>query len=212
MSRIIRRLSRPENVTQALPDVQAICMDSRSDKNALVAYVGITCTNLGISYMKYIEDQHMLEKAKKQFPDIPLDMDGKLPSMVHTLWLDNGYRQCPGAIVDAQVCPPHDFLMDEAVEAISEDHMRFKVTLYRLGLETRKDATNVDVVDIPMDEVELMMGMSGSLTIDIEGGRMTYECLGDFSESTVEEAVKRIAAINLPGPDMLFGDDDSTDS
>ena len=211
MSRIIRRFARPENVTQAMPDVIAVCMDCRSGKHALVAYVGITLTNLGIGYMKFMEDQHMLAQARDNFPDMDLDMDGKHQSMIHTIWTDGAYRQCPGAVVDATICPPHDHLVDEAVEVLGESHIKLTATLYNLGLTTRKDPIGVDVVDIPQDEIDMMMGMAGSLVVEVNDGRMTYEVHGDFSEDRVEEAVKRIAALDLPGPDMFSqGDSDNS--
>lgn len=209
MSRIIRRFHRPTNVTTAMPACVALAMDTRGGlkKTEAMAYVGLAATNLGITYMKFREDQGIISKAQTMYPDADFSLTGKLPSMMHTLWMDHAYRGVPGALVDSRTCPQHDLLIDETVEALDVAHVRFTATAFRLGLETRHDETNVEVVDIPADDIDLMMGMVGSVTIEIKQGKISFDVLGEFAEPKCEEILKRISALDIPE----ISDDDSDD-
>ena len=212
MNRIIRRLARPDNVTQAMPEHIAVAMDTRGKKSAALAYTGLTFTNLGLTYMKFQEDQYIISQAAAQNPDMDLDMDGKLSSMFHTLWVDNAYRQVPGSLVDPSTCPQHDLMIDEHIDTISETHIRFKATAYDLSLDTRRDSSGVEVVDIPKDEVELLMSMVGSVTVEINDGKISFHGLGVFAGKKCEEIMKRISAMDLPGPRYTDDDDEDDDS
>jgi hypothetical protein len=211
MSRIIRRLNRPDNVTEAMPESVALAMDTRGKKSAPLAYVGLSFTNLGLTFMKFQEDQYIISQAADQNPDMDLGMEGKLPSMFHTLWVDNSYRKVPGSLVGTMVCPQHDLLIDEQVSVISETHITFKATAYDLGLKSRRDITNVEVVDIPVEEIELLMNMSGSLSIDIDDGKITFTALGIFGGKKCLEIANRICAMDLPSPRYAEDDDDDDD-
>jgi len=211
MSRIIRRISRPETVTQALPDNIAVAMDARarSGKSDVLAYTGLTATNLGMCYMKFMEDQVMISRARAANPDMDLDMDGKIPSMLFTLWLENAFKSAPGALVDPMTCPVHDMLVDEFIHAEDEHVVTFKAVAYKLDLEPRKDQTNVEVVDLPMDEVDMLMGMIGTLEIRVDHGAFTYEVTGCFTEEKATAMLERVAKMPLPTMDDFTVDDDN---
>lgn len=211
-NRIIRRTGRPAGATQALPDCIAMAMDSKADDETalLTAYVGLTVANLGIVFMRQQSDTVLVRKAA--LASGQSDPTGsKQTSMLHTLWLDLGYKQVPGALVDPYVVPPHALLLDETLVSAGPRSCTFTVTAYRLDQTTRKDENDVDVVDVPVDPVDMMLSLAGSMEIRIEaGGCLAIEPLGCFAEPGLEKVLAQSRKLDLPDIQAMIDDGDDS--
>ena len=185
--KIVRRFWRSDNVTTVMPEVTAVAIDSSVEGGTLeMTYATLLMVALGSTFLDVTVDLRLLQEMDVEF------LDERLPSLYHTTWMEEGLKKQPGTFCSPYQVPPSDLLVDETFTETGRDRCQFKAVAYKLAGKVQKNC-NVEYVEVPVDQIDLLTSMVGTLTITIDQGSYTVEAGGLFAEDKhIVAAIRRL--------------------